>query len=127
MLSSRQTAQTTSVDGYVVSMAAPMRRTLHEYLPLKQDRRCRIFRYEDIIFEKARWISEICSFFEWSISSDQVKLILGWADIVPEKEDPTMFVRRVRPGDHREKLSPHTISRLNEIFGSELTEYGYQP
>jgi hypothetical protein len=32
----------------------------------------------------------------------------------------------VRPGDHREKLSPSTISRLNDLLRGELTDYGYQ-
>jgi hypothetical protein len=51
--------------------------------------------------------------------------ILGWADVMPEEEKPTAFVRKVRPGDHRDKLDAATIARLNEIFAEEIAKYGY--
>lgn len=43
----------------------------------------------------------------------------------PAQERPDKHVRRVTPGDHREKLQPATIARLNEAFGDVLERFGY--
>ena len=34
----------------------------------------------------------------------------------PSSEDSYAHMRRVLPGDHREKLKPETINRLTEAF-----------
>jgi hypothetical protein len=125
MLASRVEAQAATIDDYVLGMTGQMRRALDEYRPVKKDPLCRVFRYEDVIFEKGRLMSDICDFFGWTITDEQKRLILGWADVIPAQEDPTRFIRRVTPGDHLEKLAPATIARLNEIFRNELVEYGY--
>ena len=46
-------------------------------------------------------------------------------DIVPKGENEDQHIRRVRPGDHLDKLRPDTIEQLNEIFAPFLDHYGY--
>ncbi len=41
-------------------------------------------------------------------------------------EDVQQHKRQVLPGDHRRKLSPPTIARLNEQFGRVLEQLGYE-
>lgn len=125
MLALRERAHSTPIDEYVLSMAPSMKRVLGEYAGMKQDPLCLMFRYEDVIFEKARLITEICEFFGWSIAEEKLRQILSWADILPAEERPTEFVRRVTPGDHLEKLSPEVIASLNSILAEELRLFGY--
>ena len=125
MLAERDAALTSDLQSYVLKMAPSMRRALREYFPLLDDPTARIVRYEDRILQKRRLIAEICEFFSWSVSSENVGHILGWADIIPDCERPTAFVRRVRPGDHVEKLDPATIRELELYFRQELSCFGY--
>ena len=125
MLALRERAHSTSIDDYVLSMAPSLKRVLKEYAAMKDDPNCLLFRYEDVIFEKARLIADICDFFGWTLDEDRKKHILGWADVVPFEERPTEFVRRVTPGDHREKLSAGVIDTLNTALADELRFFGY--
>jgi hypothetical protein len=52
--------------------------------------------------------------------------ILGWADIRPKNEQPTAFVRKVTPGDHREKLSSECIAKITETLRPAMDLFGYQ-
>jgi|SRR5579862_3296833 len=125
MLAERDAALRSDLQSYVLRMAPSLRRALREYLPLKDDPTVRIVRYEDRIMQKRQLIGDICAFFSWSVSDENVGHILGWADIIPDAERPTAFVRRVRPGDYVEKLAPETIRELELFFQRELACFGY--
>jgi hypothetical protein len=125
LLKLRERALESEINHYVMEMSRALKRTLQEYLELAGDRNCRVFRYEDVIFDKKTLIGEICSFFGWTVSDHLRELILGWADVRPSEERPTEFVRRVTPGDHREKLRPDVIARLTGLFSEEMTRFGY--
>jgi Sulfotransferase domain len=126
MLALRERSLRTTIDDYVLQSARTLKRTLREYMIFTKDPNCRWFRYEDIIFDKARFIDDVCGFFGWTIADRDRANILGWADVRPSEERPTEFVRRVTPGDHREKLKPGVVHRLNKMFAEELAHFGYQ-
>jgi hypothetical protein len=46
--------------------------------------------------------------------------------VLPDAEQPTAFIRKVTPGDHREKLSPTIIEELNGVFADEMHLFGYK-
>jgi hypothetical protein len=125
MLAERSKALNSDLQTYVLKMAPSLKRALGEYVRLLDDPTTLLLRYEDRILKKSELIRDICAFFSWSISDIELGHILGWADIVPDKERPMEFIRKVRPNDHVEKLAPATIARLNEIFWSELSRFGY--
>ena len=125
MLALRDAALKSEIDAYVLKMAPLLRNTLREYTRLDDCNIHRTLRYEDVITRKRHLLSELCSFFSWSLSETQSNQILGWADIVPETEQPTEFVRKVTPGDYLQKLSPETISKLNDLFAAEMQHFGY--
>jgi hypothetical protein len=114
-----------SLEPYVLSKAPNMVKSLMEYAPLLSDPLLKLYRYEDVIFEKRRLLESISTHFGWPINSQGIGLILAWADIVPAKEQPTEFIRRVRPGDHKEKLSEGAIRKLNKILAEVLRTFGY--
>ena len=81
--------------------------------------------YSGLIFEKRRLLESISAHFGWPIDSQGIGLILEWADVVPAEERPTEFIRRVHPGDHKNKLSDNAIGQLNKILAEPLRAFGY--
>jgi len=127
MLTHRQNALRESVDDYVKRMAPQLRNTLREYLPFLEMPQMRLYRYEQAIMDKRSFLVDVCDFFGWRVSGEQLDQILGWADVRPQQEDPTRFIRKVTPGDHREKLAPATIAALNHTLADVLDRFGYEP
>jgi hypothetical protein len=125
MLAHREAALNSDLQAYVLKMAPALRRTLRDYKSLKLDGSTKLIRYENGIMQKRAMLSDICSFFSWSVTEQQVDQIMGWADIVPDVERPTEFVRKVVPHDHVEKLLHETIDKLNDFFVEELAYFGY--
>jgi hypothetical protein len=79
-----------------------------------------VFRYEDIIFNKANFVKQICDYIGINHNIDY-KRIASKHDIIPTSEDQTKFIRKAIPGDHKEKLNKKTISWLNQYL-SEILE-----
>lgn len=125
MLALRQSALQSSIEDYVAQMARSLKRVLREYMRVAKDPSCRLYRYEEVIFDKGALLEDVCRHFGWSISEAQKAAILGWADVRPSEERPTEFVRRVTPGDHRGKLSPSMIAKLDDMFAVEMKHFGY--
>jgi Sulfotransferase domain len=125
MTQQRERALRTSLDGSVINGAASMNETLLGYAGVRDDPNTLLFKYEDVILDKKRLIEGMCVHFGWNITEKFLDHILSWADVFPETEDKTAFVRKVVPGDHREKLSPETISKLNRILKPSMDLFGY--
>jgi len=92
---------------------------------LLDDPQLKLFRYEDVILNKAQLMRDICTHFHWPIDEVLIGQILSWADVIPTEERPAEFVRRVLPGDHKNKLSPDVIARIDDILGDSLQVFGY--
>lgn len=125
MKEARQQALASSIESYVLSRAELLSATMMEYAPLVDDRSTRIFKYEDVIMHKRALLTEISHHFGWSVDDTHLGLVLKWADVVPHDERPTEFVRRVLPGDHRNKLSPDAIRKLNLLLETPMKAFGY--
>ena len=87
----------------------------------------RVIRYEDYIFRKPELVRLMAEQFGFTVADAQIDEMMSWADVRPEKEDPTAFIRRVTPGDHREKLRPATLTAVNEILKPALDCFAYAP
>ena len=125
MLAHRSQALSVPLERYVVQRAPAMAHTLQQYAGMLGLPGWRVFRYEDVVFDKRRWLSDICSHFGWPDDEGFAGLVLSWADIRPQDEDPTRFVRQVTPGDHRLKLGPQAIAQLNQSLAGALERFGY--
>ncbi len=85
----------------------------------------KLYRYEDVIFEKRTWTRDMMDYLGLTVSEDVVEKVVAANDVLPGVEDPAQHVRKVVPGDHRDKLSPETISELNARLEPILGRYGY--
>jgi hypothetical protein len=121
----RQEALETGIDDYVVRRALGMANTMSDYAPLVGSASMRVVKYEEFIFRKADLIRVIAERFGWGINDHVVAEILSWAEVKSDVEDPKEFVRKVTPGDHREKLAADTIARLNEALRPAIELFHY--
>lgn len=123
----RQRAETRkmAVEDYVLRQARAMKHTMLRYRPVAGKAQTTVLKYEDYIFDKRRLMGVIAEKFGWRADEELVRGILEWADVRPENENPTSFIRKVTPGDHREKLSAAAISSVNEILEPALRFFDY--
>ncbi|MCR0983679.1 sulfotransferase domain-containing protein [Roseomonas populi] len=126
MLQIRSQALNASVRDYVLTKAPLFARTMREYQGFLSMPGMRVYRYEDAIMNKGWFLRGVCEHFGWTVSDAQIGQILNWADVMPDEERPTEFVRRVKPGDHRDKLDEATIAKLDEMLADELAWFGYK-
>jgi hypothetical protein len=124
-LKKREAARQTDIEDYVMKHARALSNTLERYQPLLEDPNCLVLRYEDYVFQKRRLVHKVLRHFGWSLMPGQVDTLMEMVDQVPQSEDKMKFVRKAVPGDHREKLQPETIKRLNNQLRSILETYDY--
>lgn len=121
----RERALAHDLDAYVVARAPQLDRTVAGYASLLGDPTTLVQRYEEVILAKPDWVRAIAAHFGWAADGRLVADIVGWADVVPETEDPRAFIRRVRPGDGREKLSPAARQAVSRHLSGIWRELGY--
>ncbi len=126
MLELREAALKASIEAYVLRQAPALNRTFLEYAEVADDPGTRLFRYEDVILAKRRWVRDIATHFGWSAEAEGfLDGMMSWADVLPPVERSDQFIRKVWPGDHREKLSSAVIERLNQMLAPAMRMFGY--
>jgi hypothetical protein len=121
----RKRALSVSIEEYAMKRVDTLDYTVTAYDPIIGDPNLLVIRYEDVIFGKGNWLKQIAAHFGWSASDELIQNILSWADIRPDTENPTAFVRRVAPGDHRDKLSAKAIKRISGQLSAIWQDLGY--
>lgn len=116
-----------SIDQYVVNLAPEFLSRFRKYIELLlPNPLCEVFRYEDIIDHKLEFIQAAVKHFHLSFPEQMARTLATKEDIKPVKENVYEHIRRVTPGDHKEKLKPETIDRLNAIFSEVLQRFRYE-
>ena len=121
----RAKAQATPIDDYVLQQARILGRTMMEYAPLLDDPACMCMRYESHLFLKRRLVAKVLRHFGWTAAPGQIEKLMADVDVIPEGEEPTRFLRRAIPGDHRATLRPDPVAKLDRILAEPLARYDY--
>jgi hypothetical protein len=127
MQNQRDKALQAGIDAFVLRHADNIAATLMEYADVAFEPSTLLLHYEDYIFEKRKLLHAIADHFRWTLTSHLVDRILGWADLRPAVENPSAFVRRVTPGDHRIKLRRETLDGINRTLSPAMELFGYAP
>ena len=121
----RTRALALNIDQWVTRNAADFNMNMLEFAPFVGEPSTLLLKYEDCIFDKGTMMREIARHFDWEIDDELIGLILEWADVRPEKEDPKEFIRQVTPGDHGNKLRADTIATITKILEPGMDLFGY--
>lgn len=126
MLKSRDSLKNMDLENYAVAQAPGVKSAFNCYHDYLQDEKLlKVYRYEDVIFDKKNWIIDMINYLGLTLKPNQINRITEKHDIVPRNENTSQHIRKVKPGDHREKLSQDCIDQLNEILAPVLDRYNY--
>lgn len=114
------------INQYVISSAPIYREKLNQYVENTNFARTRVFRYEDVVFNKGEFLEQIFQHFRLDVGEDTIKDVSERHDKRPEQEDEGSHIRKVTPGDHVAKLRPETIRFLNNYFSETCNKLGIQ-
>lgn len=113
-----------SIDEYALSEMIRFVEEMCDYAFFMHEN-ARLFRYEDIIFDKRRFFTEALEHLGLPLVSTSFEQALKRVDVLPDKEQADKHIRSVKPGNHVEKLSKETVAELNRKFADVLTLFGY--
>jgi hypothetical protein len=119
----RDRARTVTIDDFVVQEAAGHARAMRRILANAPG--ARLYRYEDIIFDKLAWVADMVEYLGLKSPPHLVSSVVARNDVVPAEDAPLEHIRHVTPGDHRTKLRPETIDALDERFKGLMKKMGY--
>ncbi len=91
----------------------------------------KIYRYEDIIFDKEAWLISMMEFYDFFSHYPERKLLKQAKkistnnDIHPIRENPNKHIRQVAPGNYTKHLSPDTVRVLNSELADFLNHFNY--
>lgn len=124
---SRAALKNIDIESYVIANAPKVKDAFDKYYShLADDPLLNTYRYEDIIFDKYNWITDMLSFLNLSLEESAIDKIANKHNIVPSTEDTSLHVRKVKPGDHRDKLSSDCIAKINKILAEVLERHSYE-
>jgi hypothetical protein len=124
ILRSRDRLQDMDIDGFALALAPLFAAKFQAYRPLERTNLL-LHRYEDIIFDKEKFLAAISAHFGIDASPAVLAGVAQSVDERPATEDINAHVRQVTPGDHKRKLKPATIEALNQILSDVLLKYDY--
>jgi hypothetical protein len=122
----RQAALSETIEAFVQRRGDGLLATYVQMLEKIDGLAPRLWRYEDVIFDKERWIRDVLDHLGLAYDARRVANVVSRNDLRPAAEDASQHVRRVTPGDYREKLSPPTIEVLDAKFAPILDRFGYR-
>lgn len=125
LLRDRKRALQLDIEAFVRERVAYVRRPYERYLSLAWDENLKLYRYENVIFEKRSWIYELASYLDLSVDEGFVDLLLEKYDVMPGAENPLAHIRQVRPGNYLKHLRAECIEHLTKSFRDILERYGY--
>lgn len=120
-----QTTSHMEIDQYVLHTAVNYRNKLNAYKNNLNFENVLLFKYEDIYFDKRKFLGDIFNHFGILVESKLLDDVASKNDIRPAAEDAAKHIRKGTPGDHVNKLRPETINKLNTIFAEICEWYGY--
>jgi len=125
MLAMREKANLTPIDDYVVSpQVAFIASNFRRFIALEGEN-TKVYRYEDIIFDKEVWVKSIAQWFSLDVRDAEISKIASKHDVRPDDENPDRHIRQVAPGNYKKHLLTETVVRLNNDFKDVMMHYSY--
>lgn len=124
LISQRKQAEQARIDEFCLANIADFIGEFKGYEHLL-DSNLRIYRYEDVIFNKRSWLQDMLSYLQIAVAADLIHSVADENNIIPLNERPDQHIRQVYPGNFRKHLQPGTILELNAMLEPILRRYDY--
>lgn len=116
-----------SIDDYVLTHSHVLFNKLKAYLSiLEGNPNIKVFRYEDIYFDKHQFLINMLEWFSIPIDKSVALKMADKHDIRPAIEDVSSHIRKGEPGDHKNKLLPVTVAKISDQFRDLMKHYRYE-
>ena len=123
---SRKQAGELDINQFVIIRAKSFARQFKRYQNKLSISDLTVYRYEDVIYEKEKWLKDMVTRLGLPQTPELVQDIAKRFDIVPDVENENKHVRQVHPGNHTQKLNPQTICSLNDSLADFLRYFKYE-
>ena len=125
--SDRAEIKNTGIEQYVLEHADTFNRKYTEYQNLLSEPDAIFVKYEDLVLDFPFWLQQVAKGFAIDNPKFIQRMIKKYhGEFGIEKENKHAHKRKIIPGDYKEKLTPETISKLNDIFSDNLKKYHYE-
>lgn len=114
-----------TIDEYAKKYIHQHKNRLEFYSDTLDMEKTRVYKYEDIYFDKFSFLKSIFDYWGYKVSEQTIENVVKKRDIRPDKEDPTQHIRKGTPGDHIEKLERSTIEYINDVMRPISSRFGY--
>jgi len=122
----RKKYQDYTIDEFVLESAPSFQEKYSDYIKYLLNKPNVLFlKYEDMVTDFEPWLKRLSDFLELKDNDNKLQEIAGKTSFKVNKEDKNNFIRNITPGDHKRKLQPETITKLNNLFENELKELNY--
>lgn len=127
MIKARKELDSVTIDDFVMSKYQAHLSRIDSYIELMKLDNIKLFRYEDIIYTKRAFVTDICSYFDWEVPEDVLHSIADKYDEFPEEENSEVHVRQVHPDNYKKHLTKQTQQILVDKFEKVFDIFGYEP
>ncbi len=126
MINKRKKFANYTIDEYVLEMAPDLKSRYQAYCEkLLTNKNVLFLKYEDMVTDFKSWLEKLASYLQLPNPGKKIDELVAASKFKVEKENKNSFIRNITPGDHKNKLKPETIEKLNAIFKEELITLGY--
>lgn len=113
------------IDQWVIKHAVRFGKQFRDILPLKSMPTVKIYRYEDVLFDKVTFLKDALAHLDVKCPLPRIQRIVDREAPLPTVENPKVHIRKATPGDHRAKLRPETIAELDRLLADVLAGFDY--
>ena len=128
MSKNRKKLADTDINAYVLrpQIINTYKNAFKQYDKSLSSEKTQVYRYEDVIYTKREWLTDMLHFLNLEVPTDIISNIVRKHDVLPLQEDPSKHIRQVAPGNYLSHLKKKTIEKLNEEFADILSQYGWR-
>jgi len=95
----RDEARESDIDSFVLKNAVTFIKGHKRYREALESSNLKVYRYEDVIYEKRRWLADLVEVLDLESLDALIKSVAGKVDVVPDREDEARHIRQVHPGN----------------------------
>jgi hypothetical protein len=112
----RKNALNSTIDEFVLENSQLFLTRYQDYQKLYDNHDVLLLRYEEMILDFPSWVNKFLKHCEIEVDKRGYSILMEYNQFKPKKENIKSNKRQVSSGNHKKKLQPETIEKLNSLF-----------